>query len=93
MADRMKLVIVFDKFCPVSLLNHFTKKFFINDIFSKCDQILHLLKKSLMENFILCVAKDFGKGNFLTFNRNMMLLTFGLPFESYRIGYTFIFRL
>ena len=36
-------------------------KFFINDFFSKCDQIRsfswiwsHLLKKSLMENFIFC---------------------------------------
>ena len=38
-------------------------KFSIEDIFSKCDQILrnlriwsHLLKKSLMENFFLCSA-------------------------------------
>ena len=36
-------------------------KFFIKDFFSKCDQIRrklkiseHLLKKSLMENFIFC---------------------------------------
>ena len=29
-------------------------KFFINNFFSECDQIL--LKKSLMENFILCAA-------------------------------------
>ena len=41
-------------------------KFFIKDLFSKCDQIriwLHLLKKSLMKNFIfLCrvKAKYFG---------------------------------
>ena len=68
-------------------------KFSIKDIFSKCDQILHLLKKSLTENFIFCAVEDFGKGNFLTFDRNMMLLTFELPFESYRIGNTFIFRL
>ena len=39
-------------------------KFFIKDFFSKCDQICsflriwsHLLKKSLMENFIYCVVK------------------------------------
>ena len=38
-------------------------KFSINDFFSKCDQIrrylriwLHLLKNSLMENFIFCVV-------------------------------------
>ena len=38
-------------------------KFFIKDFFSKCDQIRrkmgiwsHLLKKSLIENFILCVV-------------------------------------
>ena len=36
-------------------------KFSIKDLFNKCDQIrsfrriwLHLLKKSLMENFIFC---------------------------------------
>ena len=39
------------------------RKFFINDFFSKCDQILrklrirsHLLNKSLMENFIFCAV-------------------------------------
>ena len=38
-------------------------KFSIKDFFSKCDQIRrklcpqsHLLKKTLMENFILCVV-------------------------------------
>ena len=38
-------------------------KFFIKDFFSKCDQIRrklriwsHLLKKSLMENFIFCAV-------------------------------------
>ena len=40
-------------------------KFFIKDLFSKCDQIRrkprirsHLLKKSLMENFIFCAVYD-----------------------------------
>ena len=40
-------------------------KFFIKDFFSKCDQICrklwiwsHLLKKSLMENFIFCAMKN-----------------------------------
>ena len=34
-------------------------KFSIKDFLSKCDQILitHLLKKSLMENFIFCAGK------------------------------------
>ena len=32
-------------------------KFSINDFFSKCDQIhSHLLKKSLIENFIFCAV-------------------------------------
>ena len=38
-------------------------KFFIEDFFSKCDQICrklqiwtHLLEKSLMENFIFCAV-------------------------------------
>ena len=38
-------------------------KFFIKDFFSKCDQMRkrlriwsHLLKKSLVENFILCAV-------------------------------------
>ena len=40
-------------------------KFSIKDFFSKCDHIRrklliwsHLLKKSLMENFIFCAVKD-----------------------------------
>ena len=40
-------------------------KFSIKDFFSKCDQIYsflrfwsHLLKKSLMENFVFCAVKD-----------------------------------
>ena len=52
-------------------------KFFIKDFFSKCDQILrklriwlHLLKKSLMENSIVCAVlisdmiTDMYKNNF-----------------------------
>ena len=42
-------------------------KFSIKDFFNKCDQILrklwiwsHLLKKSLMENFIFCALNFFG---------------------------------
>ena len=46
-------------------------KFFIKDLFSKCDQFLsflqiwsHLLKKSLLENFILCALLEI---NLLTY--------------------------
>ena len=42
-------------------------KFSIKDFFSQCDQIRsflriwsHLLKKSLMENFIFCAVRDIG---------------------------------
>ena len=61
-------------FCNCSETNTAEKmKFFIKDFFSKCDQIrrklriwLHLLKKSLMENFIFCAVKAFfnTSGNF-----------------------------
>ena len=47
---------------------HKKTKFSIKDFFSKCDQIRsklqiwsHLLKKSLMENFIFCAVKFNGK--------------------------------
>ena len=49
-------------------------KFSINNFFSKCDQIRgkllirsHLLKKSLMDNFIFCAVwvKYYGKRNIL----------------------------
>ena len=51
------------------ILKHCTKnKFSIKDCFSKCDQICrklriwsHLLKKSLMENFIFCAVKKHDK--------------------------------
>ena len=44
------------------------KKFFIKDFFCKCDQIpsfqriwSHLLKKSLMQNFIFCAVCNCSK--------------------------------
>ena len=51
-------------------------KFSIKDLFSKCDQIRrklriwsHLMKKSLMENLILCAVKALlWKTNLLTGN-------------------------
>ena len=57
-------------------------KFSINDFLSKCDQIprklqiwSHLLKKSLMENFISCaVKKSFSKRKTKYFNWNTRFL-------------------
>ena len=55
--------------CPVNAL-HKKMKFSIKDFFSKCEQIRrklriwsHLLKKSLMDNFIFCavMSKDLLK--------------------------------
>ena len=37
-------------------------KFSIKDLFSECDQIRSLLKKSLMENIIFCVARGLSCG-------------------------------
>ena len=52
-------------YCEEAL--HKKMKFSIKDLFSKCDQICrklpfwsHLLKKSLMENFIFCAANYHG---------------------------------
>ena len=49
-------------------------KFSIKDFFSKCDQIRsfqqissHLLKKSLMENFIFCAVSYFLKNQYTQF--------------------------
>ena len=59
-------------------------KFSIKDLFSKCDQIWtflriwsHLLKKSLMENFIFCEVKDLSSKWALK-NRNTMIAFFVL---------------
>ena len=50
-------------------------KFSIKDFISKCDQICsfqqtwsHLLKKSLMENFIFCAVKRFSSFSHLNFS-------------------------
>ena len=49
-------------------------KFSVKDLFSNCDQISrklriwsHLMKKSLMENFIFCAVKGFGTNFQATF--------------------------
>ena len=56
-------------------------KFSIKDVFSKCDQIrrklriwLHLLKKSLMENFIFCAV--LGEGSSPNFASNAKQINF-----------------
>ena len=66
-------------------------KFSIMDLFSKCDQIhrklriwSHLLKKSLMENFIFCVVrrlltKPFGKIYPLIQNQALTLAAWNVP--------------
>ena len=55
-------------------------KFSIKDFFSKCDQIhrklriwLHLLKKSLMENFIFCAVSCDHRKNVKKENRSRLL--------------------
>ena len=66
-------------------------KFSIKDFFSKCDQIRsflriwsHLLKKSLMENFIFCAVKEFFSNNssfkikFEVANINLTDITLGM---------------
>ena len=74
---------------------HCTKmKFFIKDFFSKCDQIRrflriwsHLLKKSLMENFIFCaVSRIWGQQKLLVCLSQVQFskfITFALSFEIY----------
>ena len=59
-----------DIFCS----QHCTKKIFIKDFFSKCEQIRwklriwsHLLRKSLMENFIFCAVKSNFPTTFIAF--------------------------
>ena len=58
-------------------------KFFITDFFSKCDQIRrklriwsHLLKKSLIKNFIFCaVCVDEGHSESLTMSLSFAFVT------------------
>ena len=55
-------------------------KFSIKDFFSKCDQIRwklriwsHLLKKSLIENFIFCAVKHYRQSQFLLGNSQIAM--------------------
>ena len=62
-------------------------KFSIKDFFSKCDQIqsflrmwLHLLKESLMENFIFCAVTYFQIASiyiYMTTQNRSLFLGFG----------------
>ena len=64
--DNGNLAMVNSELVRSAEMQNFTAykmKFSIKDFFSKCDQIrsflriwLHLLKKSLMENFIFCAV-------------------------------------
>ena len=58
------------------------------DFFSKCDQIprnlriwSHLLKKSVMENYIFCAVKILMIEDFPTFNI-LLALPYDFPVES-----------
>ena len=71
-------------------------KFFIMDLFSKCDQISrklriwsHLLQKLLMENFIFCAIKVLRKLCFLhlkMIHRLSNSETYSEPFQTSKIG-------
>ena len=63
-------------------------KFSIKDFFSKCDQIRyflwiwsHLLKKSLMENFIFCAVRPYT-----IICQSMQITVWRLPFELVKIS-------
>ena len=69
-------------------------KFSIKDFFSKCDQIhrkqwiwSHLLKKSLMENFIFCGVNVLNNGTFVrrylhVIFENVSEINFSLPLDQ-----------
>ena len=69
-------------------VNHIAQKmkFSIKDFFSKCDQILmriwsHLLKKSLMENFIFCAVSfvKWSAVHFIFFKQSQILPPYNSP--------------
>ena len=72
-------------------------KFFIKDFFNKCDQLRiwsHLLKKSIMENFILCAVlcsflKHLGEPKVNQFlPHNQLLNVARLEFSYYHLFLT-----
>ena len=71
-------------------------KFSIKDFFSKCDQIRrklricsHLLKKSLMENFIFRAVIGFVKTLSLPSGNDLLYLLVPLPQEIQELSYNF----
>ena len=85
---------------------HFTAqkmKFSVKNFFSKCDQIRrflriwsHLLKKSLMENFIFCAVLFWTKLSLtqliqLTHNLKLRSLYMALYSESIFISFQYVF--
>ena len=68
-------------------------KFSIKDFFSKCDQIWsHLLKKSLMENFIFCAVSTIIPSahqgyprNFISNKAGRLSLTSWIPFPQFNL--------
>ena len=75
---------------------HEKMKFFIKDFFSKCYQIRsqwsHLLKKSLMENFIVCAVHSSSCIAF-PFYDNLILKLFQRTSDCLDKGYIFNGRL
>ena len=78
-------------------------KLLIKDFFSKCDQIRrslaiwsHLLKKSLMENFIFCAVYDLEEyaihcklpANLVIFSNALLIQLILLLFVSYYLVFT-----
>ena len=72
---RIKMFLEYENFQKVfARITEQKMKFFIKDFFSKCDQIRrelrrwsHLLKKSLMENFIFCAVDLSALGKSIVF--------------------------
>ena len=63
-------------------------KFSIKDFFSKSDQILrkHLLKKSLIENFIFGVVNHFVKSVQIRTYSGLCFPSYGLNMEQYCVS-------
>ena len=71
-------------------------KFSIKDFFSKCDQIRsflrmwpHLLKKSLMENFIFCAVLSLAESSWTYF---VLLVSFYTPWKHQKNWFSDVFR-
>ena len=62
--EKLKITILMIKFLKIKyMISHYTAqkmKFSVKLFFSKSEEISHLLKKSLMENFIFCAVQGTG---------------------------------